>query len=143
MSLCRKMVSNRHLQRGQKINKKAYTKKMSSKVSVCIFCRPCAGKWHLTDTLRCAQSQNMRAITALRLQSVYQGHFSCTGAAKRQTDTKLLKIYKNQAMLEMSVSFSMSLWRKTEPNRHLRVGKKTVSTKVGAGFGSPFPRACA
>ena len=40
MSLCRKMVPNRHLQRGPKFNKKAYTKKGSSEVSVCILVDP-------------------------------------------------------------------------------------------------------
>ena len=109
MNLCRKMVSNRHLQRGQKINKKAYTKKGSSKVSVCIFCRPCAGKWNLTDTLQWGESQNMKASIVWRLQRVYQGHFSCTDSAKRQTDTKLLKICKSQTLSEVSVSFSMTL----------------------------------
>ena len=40
MSLCRKMVPNRHLQRGPKFIKKAYLKKGSSEVSVCIFVDP-------------------------------------------------------------------------------------------------------
>ena len=66
----------------------------------------------------------MRAITALRLQRVQQRHFSCTGSAKTETDTKLLKIYRKQALSEVSVSFSMSLWRKIEPNRHLRGAQK-------------------
>ena len=37
MSLCRKMVPNRHLQRGPKFNKKAYTKKGSLELSVSFF----------------------------------------------------------------------------------------------------------
>ena len=85
----------------------------------------------------------MSAIIALRLQRVQQIPFSCIGSAKRQTDTKLLKICKKQTLSEVSVSFSMSLCRKIGPTRHLRVSKKTVSTKVGVGFGSQIPRACA
>ena len=85
----------------------------------------------------------MRAITALRLQRVSQGHFSCTGSAKRQTDTKLLKIYKNQTLSEASVSFSMRLCRKKDPNRHIRGAEKYSLTKAGVGLDSQNPRACA
>ena len=66
----------------------------------------------------------MKTIIALGLQRVQQRPFSCIGLTKTQTDTKLLKIYKKQALSEVSVSFSMSLWRKIEPNRHLRGAQK-------------------
>ena len=102
-----------------------------------------AGKWHLTDTLLCAQSQNMRAKIVLRLQRVSQGRFSCTGSAKRETDTKLLKICEIQTLSEVSVSFSMCLCRKKDPNRFLRWREKTISTKADVGFDSQISRACA
>ena len=37
----------------------------------------------------------------------------------------------------------MSWCGKMDPNRHLRVSKKTISMKVGVGCGSQFSRACA
>ena len=143
MSLCRKMVPNRHLQKGPKFNKKAETKIGSSEVSVYIFRRPCARKWHLTDTLQWGQSQNMRGIIAVGLQRIWQRPFSCIGSAKNQTDTNVLKFCKEHTLSEVSVSLSMSWCGKMDLNRHLWVSKKTISTKVGAGFGSQFPRACA
>ena len=85
----------------------------------------------------------MRAIIAVGLQRVQQRPFSCIDSAKTQTDTKLLKICKAQTLSAVSVSFSMSQCTKVDPNRHLRVSKKTVPTKVGVGFGCQFPRACA
>ena len=40
MSLCMKMLPNRHLQKGPKFNKKASKKRGSSEVSVCILVDP-------------------------------------------------------------------------------------------------------
>ena len=51
----------------------------------------------------------MKASIVWRRQRVYQGHFSYTDSAQRQTDTKLLKICKSQTLSEVSVSFSMTL----------------------------------
>ena len=85
----------------------------------------------------------MKASIVWRLQRVYQGHFSCTDSAKRQTDTKLLKICKNQTLSEVSVSFSMRLCRKKDPNRHIRGFEKYSLTKAGVGLDSQNPRACA
>ena len=60
-----------------------------------------------------------------------------------QTDTYLLKIYKRQALLEVSVSFSMSLWRKIEPNRHLREAQNSRIERPRETPGIQIPRACA
>ena len=71
----------------------------------------------------------MKASIVWRLQRGYQGHFSCTDSAKRQTDTKLLKICKSQALSEVSVSFSMTLCVKMNLTDTSEGLKNTVSRR--------------